>query len=235
MTEPVRVLIADDHPIFRDGLRALLATDDSIQLVGEAADGGDVQRMVEQLQPEIVLMDLHMPGVDGVAATREIVQRSPDVAVIVLTMFDDDDSVFAAMRAGARGYLLKGTKQADLIRAVHLVASGGAMFGPAVAQRMIEYFSRPRHSVVMPFPQLTDREHEILDLLAQGQPNPSIAARLAISEKTVRNHVSNIFTKLAVADRAQAVVRAREAGLGTQPATTPDPDRPTLRHPKAHD
>ena len=129
MTEPVRVLIADDHPIFRDGLRALLATDDSIQLVGEAADGGDVQRLVEQLQPEIVLMDLHMPGVDGVAATREIVQRSPHVAVIVLTMFDDDDSVFAAMRAGARGYVVKGAEQEEIGRAVRAVASGEAIFG----------------------------------------------------------------------------------------------------------
>lgn len=216
MTEPLQVLIADDHPIFRDGLRALLATDPSVQLIGEAADGTDVQRMVEELQPDIVLMDLHMPGVDGVAATREIVQRSPHVAIIVLTMFDDDDSVFAAMRAGARGYLLKGTNQADLVRAIHLVASGGAMFGPAVAQRVMEFFARPRHAAAPPaFPQLTDREHEILDLIAQGQPNPGIATRLGISEKTVRNHVSNIFTKLAVADRASAVVRARQAGLGT--------------------
>ena len=223
MSDDVRVLIADDHPIFRDGLRALLATDSTIQLVGEAADGTDVQHMVGELQPDIVLMDLHMPDVDGVAATRKIVQTNPHVAIIVLTMFDDDDSVFAAMRAGARGYLLKGTKQADLIRAIHLVASGGAMFGPAVAQRMIEFFARPRHSAALPFPQLTEREHEILDLLAQGQPNASIAARLSISDKTVRNHVSNIFAKLAVADRAQAVVRAREAGLGTQPGAT-DPN-----------
>jgi DNA-binding NarL/FixJ family response regulator len=224
MTDHVRVLIADDHPIFRDGLRALLATDPAIQLVGEAADGTDAQRKVDELQPDIVLMDLHMPDVDGVAATRKIVQAYPAVAIIVLTMFDDDDSVFAAMRAGARGYLLKGTKQADLIRAIHLVAAGGAMFGPAVAQRMIEFFARPRHSAVLPFPQLTEREHEILDLLAQGQPNASIATRLSISDKTVRNHVSNIFAKLAVADRAQAVVRAREAGLGTQPGAV-DPHR----------
>lgn len=224
MTDHVRVLIADDHPIFRDGLRALLATDPTIRLVGEAADGTDAQRKVDALQPDIVLMDLHMPEVDGVAATRKIVQANPDVAIIVLTMFDDDDSVFAAMRAGARGYLLKGTKQADLIRAVHLVAAGGAMFGPAVAQRMIEFFARPRHSAVLPFPQLTEREHEILDLLAQGQPNAGIATRLSISDKTVRNHVSNIFAKLAVADRAQAVVRAREAGLGTQPGAA-DPHR----------
>jgi DNA-binding NarL/FixJ family response regulator len=218
MSERLQVLIADDHPIFRDGLRALLATDPSIELIGEAANGTDVQQMVEELQPDIVLMDLHMPGADGVAATREIVQRSPHVAIIVLTMFDDDDSVFAAMRAGARGYLLKGTKQADLVRAIHLVASGGAMFGPAVAQRVMEFFARPRHAVPLPaFPQLIDREHEILELIAQGQPNSSIATRLAISEKTVRNHVSNIFTKLAVADRASAVVRAREAGLGSGP------------------
>jgi DNA-binding NarL/FixJ family response regulator len=216
VTERLRVLIADDHPIFRDGLRALLATDSSIELAGEAADGTEVQHRVAELRPDIVLMDLHMPGVDGVAATREIVQRAPGTAIIVLTMFDDDDSVFAAMRAGARGYLLKGTNQADLIRAIHLVAAGGAMFGPAVAQRVMEFFARPRHAAAPPaFPQLTDREHEILDLIAQGQPNHSIAVRLSISEKTVRNHVSNIFTKLAVADRAQAVVRAREAGLGT--------------------
>jgi len=171
-----------------------------------------------------VVMDLHMPGTNGVEATRAIRRTTPSSRILVLTMFEDDDSVFAAMRAGARGYLLKGTKQADLIRAIHLVAAGGAMFGPAVAQRMIEFFARPRHSAVLPFPQLTEREHEILDLLAQGQPNASIATRLSISDKTVRNHVSNIFAKLAVADRAQAVVRAREAGLGTQPGAV-DPHR----------
>lgn len=215
MTEPIEVIIADDHPVFRDGLRALLTTDSDIRLIGEASNGPEAISMTTALQPDVVIMDLHMPEVDGVVATREIVQISPHVAVLVLTMFDDDDSVFAAMRAGARGYLLKGTNQADVIRAVHLVASGGAMFGPAVAQRMIEFFSRPRPATVPPaFPQLTDREHEILDLLAQGHANPTIATRLRISEKTVRNHVSNIFTKLAVADRSQAIVRAREAGLG---------------------
>jgi DNA-binding NarL/FixJ family response regulator len=215
VSEPLTVVIADDHPVFRDGLRALLGTDPGIAVIGEASNGTDAVTVVTDLQPDVVLMDLHMPGVDGVVATREIVQTSPHVAVLVLTMFDDDDSVFAAMRAGARGYLLKGTNQADVVRAVHLVGAGGAMFGPAVAQRVIEFFARPRPaSTPLAFPQLTDREHEILDLLAQGHPNPVIAARLRISEKTVRNHVSNIFTKLAVADRAQAVVRAREAGLG---------------------
>jgi DNA-binding NarL/FixJ family response regulator len=215
MTDPVRVLVADDHPIFRDGLRALLATDQEIELVGEASDGAAVQALVDELQPDIVLMDLHMPDVDGVTATRQIAQRSPHVGVIVLTMFDDDDSVFAAMRAGARGYLLKGTNQSDLIRAIHLVAGGGAMFGTAVAQRVLEFFSRPRRTASpIAFPQLTDREHEVLELIAHGHNNASIASRLHISDKTVRNHVSNIFTKLSVADRAEAVVRAREAGLG---------------------
>lgn len=215
MSELIEVVIADDHPVFRDGLRALLDTDADIKVVGEASTGGDVIALATELQPDVVVMDLHMPEIDGVVATREIVQTSPHVAVLVLTMFDDDDSVFAAMRAGARGYLLKGTNQADVVRAVHLVAAGGAMFGPAVAQRVIEYFGRPRSTgVPIAFPQLTDREHEILDLLAQGHSNTTIANRLRISEKTVRNHVSNIFTKIAVADRAQAIIRAREAGLG---------------------
>jgi DNA-binding NarL/FixJ family response regulator len=165
----------------------------------------------------VVLMDLHMPDRDGVAATREILQSDPHVAVLVLTMFDDDDSVFAAMRAGARGYLLKGTNQADIVRAVHAVGAGGAMFGPAVAQRMLEFFAHAQTRPAAVFPQLSDRERDVLDLVAQGLNNGRIARRLSISEKTVRNHVSNIFTKLAVVDRAQAVIRAREGGLGTPP------------------
>lgn len=216
--EPLRVLIADDHPVFRGGLRALLATDPTIEVVAEAADGAEAIALTAREKPGVVLMDLHMPDRDGVDATREILQDRPDVAVLVLTMFDDDDSVFAAMRAGARGYLLKGTNQADIIRAVHAVGAGGAVFGPAVAQRVLEFFSHPQTRPAVAFPQLTDREREVLDLLAQGMPNSRIAARLSISEKTVRNHVSNIFTKLAVADRAQAVVRAREGGLGTSAA-----------------
>jgi len=218
MSEPLQVVIADDHPVFLNGLRALLSTDPDIQVVGEAVDGLQVVSLVEELQPDVVVMDLRMPELDGVAATRSITQDSPHVAVLVLTMFDDDDSVFAAMRAGARGYLLKGTNQGDIVRAVHLVGAGGAMFGPLVAQRVIEFFARPRPAgVALVFPQLTDREHEILELVAQGHANPAIARRLRISDKTVRNHLSNIFTKLAVADRAQAVIRAREAGLGTRP------------------
>lgn len=171
--------------------------------------------LAEAAQADVVVMDLHMPDLDGVAGTREIVHTSPHVNVLVLTMFDDDDSVFAAMRAGARGYLLKGANQAHVVRAVHLVGAGGAMFGPAIAQRVIEFFSRPRPAAApLAFPELTDREDEVLDLLAGGHPNFTAAIRLHVSDKTVCNHVSNIFTKLAVADRAQAIVRAREAGLG---------------------
>ena len=216
MNEPLRVVLADDHPVFRGGLKALLATDPEVEIVGEAATGADAVDLAAREQPDVVVMDLHMPDLDGVAATRQIVQTSPHVAVLVLTMFDDDDSVFAAMRAGARGYLLKGANQAEVLRAVHLVGGGGAMFGPAIAQRVVEYLARPRASgTPVAFPQLTDREHEVLDLLASGHSNATIAARLRISDKTVRNHVSNIFTKLAVADRAHAIVRAREAGLGS--------------------
>jgi DNA-binding NarL/FixJ family response regulator len=215
MSEPLRVVIADDHPVFLGGLRALLATDPDVEVVAEASDGAEAVALTARQQPDVVLMDLHMPVRDGVEATREIVRASPDVAVLVLTMFDDDDSVFAAMRAGARGYLLKGTNQADILRAVHAVGTGGAVFGPDVAQRVLDFFAHAQTRRQSAFPQLTDREREVLDLLAQGLPNGRIAGRLSISEKTVRNHVSNIFTKLAVADRAQAVVRAREGGLGT--------------------
>jgi len=215
VTEPVRLLIADDHPVFRRGLRAMLEVEDGLEVVGEAATGTIAVAMCRDLQPDLVLMDLNMPDLDGVSATRQILHDSPHVRVLVLTMFDDDDSVFAAMRAGAHGYVLKGAGHDEVHHAVHVVASGGAMFGPAVAQRVLEFFSRPRPAgVALAFPQLTDREHEILDMLAQGHANQTIAARLFLSQKTVRNHVSNIFAKLAVADRAQAIVRAREAGLG---------------------
>ena len=216
MGDRVRVLIADDHPVFRGGLRALLVTDPGVDVVGEAATGAEAVALAAGEKPDVVLMDLHMPDLDGVAATAEILQASPQIAVLVLTMFDDDNSVFAAMRAGARGYLLKGTNQADIVRAVHAVAAGGATFGPAIAQRMLDHFAHGQGQSAVAFPQLSDREREVLDLLAQGESNSRIGSRLFISEKTVRNHVSNIFTKLAVADRGQAIVRAREAGLGRQ-------------------
>lgn len=212
MSDNLAVVVADDHHIFRDGLRALLETEPGLAVVGEATTGRQAVDLATTLLPDVVVMDLHMPDLDGVSATREILRLSPNIAVLVLTMFDDDDSVFAAMRAGARGYLLKGAHQSEVVRAVHTVGSGGAVFGPEVAQRIVQYFEKPQISKA--FPQLTDREVEILDLLARGISNSGIASRLVIAEKTVRNHVSNIFTKLAVADRAQAIIRAREAGMG---------------------
>jgi DNA-binding NarL/FixJ family response regulator len=215
MTDSLRVVIADDHPVFREGLRSLLSTDSEIEVVAEVASGADAVTRVDELQPDVVIMDLHMPGLDGVAATRDILGRSPHVAVLVLTMFDDDDSVFAAMRAGARGYLLKGAGAGDIARAIRAVGSGEAIFGPDVARRVMEYFTTPRPELsVMAFPELTDREREVLELIAQGRNNAWIARHFVLSPKTIRNHVSNIFTKLQVADRAEAIVRAREAGLG---------------------
>jgi DNA-binding NarL/FixJ family response regulator len=213
--EPIRVVIADDHTLFRDGLRALLTSIPDIQIVGEAATGQETIAQAAELQPDLILMDIQMPDLNGIEATRQILRTSPHVGIIVLTMFEDDDSVFAAMRAGARGYVLKGADQAVLLRAVHAVASGESLFGPEIAQRLIGFFSNlePTSRPEL-FPELTDREREVLGLIAEGLPNAEIAEKLVISMKTVRNHVSNIFSKLQVADRAQAAIRAREAGLG---------------------
>jgi DNA-binding NarL/FixJ family response regulator len=212
--EPIRLLIADDHTLFRDGLRALFQSRPDTEVVGEAATGAEAITLAEQLQPDVVLMDILMPGVNGIEATRRIVQTSPHIGVIVVTMFEDDDSVFAAMRAGARGYVLKGADQEEMVRAIQAVARGEALFGPAVAARLMSFFSRPGRAATPVFPELTDREREILGLVARGDNNAAIAQRLALSPKTVRNHVSNIFNKLQVADRAQAILRARDAGLG---------------------
>jgi DNA-binding NarL/FixJ family response regulator len=213
--EPIRVLIAEDNARFRDGLRALLSSVDAFEVAGEVATGDEAVSRARALQPDVVLMDLRMPELDGIEATRRIVQDSPHIAVLALTMLEDDDSVFAAMRAGARGYLLKGALKAEILRAIQGVASGEAIFGPAVARRLVQYFATARPpGLAQAFPDLTEREGEILVLIAQGRTNPEIAERLCLSLKTVRNHVSNIFSKLQVADRAQAVVRAREAGLG---------------------
>jgi DNA-binding NarL/FixJ family response regulator len=210
--EPTRVLLADDHPVFLGGMRALLDSTPGVEVVGEAATGEDAVTEATERQPDVVVMDIQMPGLNGIDATREIVARSPHVAVLILTMFEDDDSVFAAMRAGARGYLLKGSAPHDIVRAVETVGRGEAVFGPAIARRLIDFFAATTETY--PFPELTQREREVLELLAQGRSNTDIARRFVISAKTVRNHVSNIFTKLHVADRAQAIVRAREAGLG---------------------
>ena len=213
--ELIRVLIADDHPHFRDGLRALLVSAPDLEVVGEAGDGEQAISLAAKLQPDVILMDLNMPGVGGIEATRRILRTSPHIAVLVISMFEDDDSVFTALQAGARGYLLKGALKAEILRSIRAVASGEAIFGPSIAKRLIQYFATPRPSAPPDaFPELTDREHEILALIARHDTNPEIAKRLYLSPKTVRNHVSNIFTKLQVSDRAQAIIRAREAGLG---------------------
>jgi DNA-binding NarL/FixJ family response regulator len=213
--EPIRVLIADDHPIFRDGLRVLLGSVSEIEVAGEAATGDETIAQAAALQPDVILMDLQMPGCNGIEATRRIVRTSPHIGILVLTMFEDDDSVFAAMRAGARGYLLKGADQAEILRAIQAVSSGEAIFSPAIARRLMHYFATLlSSSTPQAFPELTEREREVLSLIAQGRSNAEIANRLVLSAKTVRNHVSNILNKLQVVDRAQAIIRAREAGLG---------------------
>lgn len=212
--DKLRVLIADDHQLFRDGLRTLLSAEADFDLVGEATTGEEAIALAAELQPEVVLMDIQMPGCNGIAATRQIVGVSPHIGVLVVTMFEDDQRVFAALRAGARGYVLKGAKHAEMLRAIRAVGSGEAIFSATIATRMMTYFATIQPSHVAPvFPELSDREHEILILIGQGHRNPEIATRLVLSEKTVRNHVTNILSKLQVADRAQAMLRAREAGL----------------------
>jgi len=213
--EKIRILIADDHPLFRDGMHGLLDSVPDTEVVGEAATGDEAIALAASLQPDVILMDIKMPGINGIQATREIVHTSPHIGILVVTMLEDDDSVFAAMRAGACGYLLKGANQAEILRAIRAVANGEAIFGPSIARRLLGFFAATRRTVPPRiFPELTEREGEILALIAQGRSNEEIAEQLSLSLKTVRNHVSNIFSKLQVADRAQAVIRAREAGLG---------------------
>jgi DNA-binding NarL/FixJ family response regulator len=215
MPEPIRLLLVDDHPLFRKGMRVLLESVADFDLVGEAASGPEAVARCLDLLPDVVLMDLQMPGGSGLDAAREIVAASPVTQVLVVTLFEDDDSVFAALRAGARGYLLKDATEDDMLRAIRAVAGGQAIFGPAVASRVLAYFAGGRTDDPRIFPTLTEREREILVQLAQGQRNAAIADALYLSPKTVANHLSNIFSKLQVASRAEAIVRAREAGLGT--------------------
>ncbi len=214
----VRVVIADDHPVVRGGLRALLDTIDGIEVVGDAADGEAAVREAQLTCPDVVLMDLRMPGVDGVEATRRIRASVPETAVLVLTMLEDDATVFTAMQAGARGYLLKGAEQDDIVGAIRAVANGQAIFGPGIASRLLDFFTDPPVVVSEePFPQLSSREREILALLADGRRTSAIAEQLFLSPKTVSNNLTSIFAKLEVADRASAIVRAREGGLGGGP------------------
>jgi len=216
MTEPgqIQLLIVDDSGPFRIGLRALIKSVPDMALAGEAVNGQQAITLAEQLQPDVVLMDLHMPEVNGIDATRQIVHTSPHIAILVLTMVDDDESLFAAMQAGARGYLLKGASKSEMLRAIRDVAAGAAIFSPAIAGRMITYFSQiHQQRQTYPFPELTEREREILTLMTQHQTNPEIAKKLHLSPKTVRNYTSNIFAKLQVVDRAEAIIQARDAGI----------------------
>ncbi len=212
----IRILIADDHPVFRHGLRAALAGLPDVEVCGDACDGAAAVAAAIALDADVVLMDLNMPQLSGIDATRELSVRAPRTAVLVLTMFDNDESLFTAMRAGARGYLVKGADQAEIVRAVHAVAAGEVVFGAGVAARALAFFAAAPLGgrAARPFPELTDREWEVLRLLADGLKNTTISQRLFLSEKTVRNHVSNIFTKLRVTDRGQAIARARDVGLG---------------------
>lgn len=229
--QPIRILIADDHLFYREGVRSLLSQLSDMEVVGEATNGDEVIAKAAELLPDVILMDIKMPKLNGIEATRHILEHSPNVAVLVVTMFDEDDAVFAAMRVGARGYVLKDADQDELGRAIKAVSRGEAIFSPAIAQRMMHYFAgfghqrasspsrQPSRSSSNPsadlFPELTEREREVLDLIAHGWNNAQIANRLVLSIKTVQNHVSNIFSKLQFADRAQAIVRARDAGLGS--------------------
>ena len=212
--DSLRILIADDHPLFRKGMRTLLTATADIEVIGEATTGQEVIELAATLQPDVILMDLQMPGVNGIEATRQILQTSPHIRILVITLFEDDASVFSALRAGARGYVLKDAREEEMLRAIRSVGSGEAIFSPTIATRLMDFFSAPQTAVPKEiFPTLTEREREILQWIARGSSNSEIARELALSVKTVNNYVSNIFSKLQVADRAQAIIRSRDAGL----------------------
>lgn len=214
MENRIQLLIVEDSDPFRVGLKALIKATSDMQLVGEAQNGREAITLAEQLQPDVILMDLHMPDLNGIEATRQIAHTSPHIAILVLTMVDDDESLFAAMQSGARGYLLKGAAKTEILRAIRDVAAGAAIFSPAIASRMMTYFGQIKQwQQLYPFPELTEREREILLCMAQHQTNQEIARKLHLSPKTVRNYTSNIFAKLQVADRAEAIIRARDAGI----------------------
>ncbi len=213
--ERLRLLIADDHPLFRKGMRALLESLPEMEVVGEAATGDEAMTLAGTLAPDVIVMDLQMPGRSGLAATRAILNASPHIRILIVTLFEDSESIFTALRAGARGYILKDADASEMTLAIQAVGRGEAIFSPAIANRLMDFFAMPHPAVPKEmFPALTEREREILGLIAQSHTNADIARQLSLSVKTVHNYVSNIFSKLQVADRAQAIIRAREAGLG---------------------
>ena len=209
----IRVVIVDDHPVFRFGLRTLLKADPMLSVVGEATNGQEAMLQADTLSPDVILMDLNMPGMNGIEAIGRILSDHPHVHILVLTMSDDDDLVFAAMRAGALGYLLKGAEGGETLQAIHAVSTAEAIFSPAIARRLMQYFGAPLPIPSQPFPDLTEREREILSLIAQGYTNQAIAEQLVISPKTVRNHISSICSKLQVTSRLEAILRAKDAGM----------------------
>ena len=212
--QSIRVLVADDHPVFREGFAALLGSIPEVEVVGTASDGNEAVAAARELAPDVVVMDVQMPGVDGIEATRAVLAERPGTGVVVLTMSEEDATVFAAIRAGARGYLLKGAEPAEVVRAITTVAGGGVVFGAVLAHRIADFFSSAPSAAESRFPTLTARELEVLNLVAAGLSNGQIAGRLFLSQKTVRNHVHAVLSKLQAADRAQAIVQARDAGLG---------------------
>lgn len=213
--DKTRILIADDHPLFRKGMRAMLEALPEMEVVGEAATGEEAVTLAGTLAPDVIVMDLQMPGGTGIVATRAILNTSPHIRILMVTLFDDSESVFTALRAGARGYILKDADASEMMLAIQAVGRGEAIFSPAIANRLMDFFAMPHPAVPKEmFPTLTEREREILGLIAQSHTNADIARQLSLSVKTVHNYVSNIFSKLQVADRAQAIIRAREAGLG---------------------
>jgi DNA-binding NarL/FixJ family response regulator len=213
----MRILLVEDHPMFRDGLARMLESVEEFEVVGEAVTGEEAVQLAQKLRPNIILMDLNLPKMSGIEATKQIINKQPETGVLVLTMYDDDSSVFAAMRAGARGYLLKEANRNEIIRAIQAVGDGEAIFSPSIARRMMYYFeSKSKQVQAEVFPQLTEREREVLDYIARGENNAGIAGVLGLNQKTVRNHVSNILSKLHANDRAHAIIMAREAGLGKE-------------------
>lgn len=216
---PIRILVVDDHTLFREGMCAIFENVSDIEVIGQASNGREAVSQVKSLLPDIVLMDISMPDLNGIEATEQVLAFKPDTGIIMLTMVENNDSLFAAMRAGARGYILKGADKAEVLKTIRSVANGEAMFGPAIATRLTSFFQSfkqepPPTEVSDPFPDLTNRERELLELITAGKNNHEIAAQLHISVKTVSNHISNIFNKLQVADRVQAIVKARNAGIG---------------------